>query len=98
HPALHCFPTRRSSDLLFNLSGQTQANSLQAQGHAVVACRVSTVQHVEQALTLTGLTFDGNVIFFGHAGVLRIPGTSSYYSLLSIDRKSTRLNSSHVKI
>jgi hypothetical protein len=69
---------------LLNLSAQTQANSLQAQGHPVAACRVSTIQQFNQALTTQGL-IDGEVIFFGHAGHLPIidnPGV--FYSLVSV--------------
>jgi Bacterial Ig-like domain (group 2) len=73
---------------LFNLAAQPQANSLQTQGHPVVACRVSTIQHLQQALTLTGLTLDGGVFFFGHAAFLQIPGTNSFYSLLSVGQQN----------
>jgi len=73
---------------LFNLSAQTKANDLQAQGHPVVACRVSTVQHVNQALTLTGLTFDGGVVYFGHAGWLYDGNDNRiYYSLLAVGQQ-----------
>jgi hypothetical protein len=56
---------------LFNLSAQTQANSLQTQGHNVIACRVSSVQDVYYALTKNG-SIDGGVYYFGHSGVRTI--------------------------
>jgi hypothetical protein len=55
---------------LFNLAAQTEANGLQAQGHSVVACRVSTIGLTYTALTQNGL-IDGGVIYFGHSGVLQ---------------------------
>ncbi len=69
---------------LFNLSAQSKANSLQAQGHPVVACRVSTIQQFNQALTTKGL-IDGAVVFFGHAGRLQRPDLPGvFYSLVSV--------------
>jgi len=53
---------------LFNLSAQTQANSLQSQGYNVIACRVSSVQDVYNALTKNG-NIGGGVYYFGHSGV-----------------------------
>ena len=72
---------------LFNLVAQTQANSLQSQGHHVVACRVSTIQHIGQALTASG-PIDGGVIYFGHAAFLPrddIPG--AFYSLVAVGQQ-----------
>lgn len=52
---------------LFNLAAQTQMNSLNAAGSGVISCHVSTVEDVENALTLNG-SIDGGVYYFGHAG------------------------------
>lgn len=52
---------------LLNLSAQQRANELQAQGHRVVACRASSVQHFANALLQNGF-IDGGVIYFGHGG------------------------------
>ena len=51
----------------FNLAAQQNANELNAQGHKVVACRVSSVQDVNNALTQNGF-IDGGVIYDGHSG------------------------------
>jgi hypothetical protein len=53
---------------LFNLAAQTRANQLNAQGHRVIACRVSSVQDVLSEFTQNGL-IDGGVIYFGHSGL-----------------------------
>ena len=53
---------------LFALAAQTQFNTLASQGNTVVACRVSTIQDVYNALTLNGY-IDGGVIYFGHSGL-----------------------------
>src|SRR5690606_41560334 len=80
--AVHSFPTRRSSDLVAELSGQGQhpllplpdrgSHALLAFGHAGFECEHG----------------DGR----GRAQ-LHLP-----FRLVALDRKSTRLNSSHVKI
>jgi hypothetical protein len=66
---------------LFDLAAQTQWNDLQAQGHHVVACRVSSVQQFNDALTMHGV-IDGGVVYFGHAGDTRYADVSGLYSSL----------------
>jgi hypothetical protein len=61
----------------FNLAAQTELNILQSQGHLVIACRVSSVDHVYNALTMQGL-IDGGVIYFGHSGRLGYPDSSGH--------------------
>jgi hypothetical protein len=58
----------------FAAAAQTQAYLLNSQGHRVIACRVSRVQDLDNALlgslpgeSLTG-QIDGGVIYFGHSG------------------------------
>lgn len=68
---------------LFALAAQTELNALQNQGDHVIACRASTVENVESDLTTNGL-IDGGVIYFGHAGYLRYPGKTGYYSSLFV--------------
>src|SRR5207302_8489219 len=74
HPrALHSFPTRRSSDLMFALRRQdTGGDFLSLEQHRVVA--IACALRTQEGLKLWSL---------GETGT---------------DRKSTRLNSSHVKI
>src|SRR2546421_8805514 len=60
----------------FNRSAQTQANDLQAQGHNVTTCRVSTIQDVYYAMTRNGL-LDGGVFYFGHSGIRHIIDTTT---------------------
>src|SRR5690606_40763475 len=79
HPALHSFPTRRSSDLPVAEDVQHQRLALacsvfQACTHALASTEVSY---------LAGCTLARVVVEAAHA---------------DRDRKSTRLNSSHVKI
>jgi hypothetical protein len=54
---------------LFKLSAQTEADTLQASGHRVVACRVSSIQQFSQALVGNG-PIDGGVYYFGHGTIL----------------------------
>ena len=56
-----------NSGNLFNLAAQTEADQLKSQGHRVVACRVSSIQMVDQAFITNGY-IDGGVIYFGHSG------------------------------
>lgn len=66
----------------FNVSAQTQANSLQAQGYNVFACRVSSVQDVDAALTQHGLI--GGVSYFGHSGPYALYSGNQFVGQLSI--------------
>jgi hypothetical protein len=52
---------------LFNLAAQQAANDLNAQGHKVTACRVSSIQNVHDAMVGHGL-IDGGVQFYTHGG------------------------------
>ena len=65
----------------FPLAAQQRANDLNAQGHRVIACRATTVQDFNHALTSNGL-IDGGVIYFGHSG--RIPVNGVLYSALFV--------------
>jgi hypothetical protein len=62
---------------LFNLSAQTQSDSLNAMGNNVLTDRVTYVQadsmSLTNSLTTHGL-IDGGVIFFGHGGNIGIYG------------------------
>src|SRR5690606_42109678 len=86
-PDLHSFPTRRSSDL-----GQRRVKAMQsadaksrslATARACLADEVAASQDQRQALRLYG----------SHRGVAQTIQVGQH-----VDRKSTRLNSSHVKI
>jgi hypothetical protein len=68
---------------LFNLAAQTQTDTLNSQGNAVIACRVSSVQDVEAAMTRNGL-INGGVIYFGHGGGVTYSGDSNKYSALLV--------------
>ncbi|HEX4001589.1 MAG TPA: SBBP repeat-containing protein [Candidatus Acidoferrales bacterium] len=72
---------------LFNLAAQTEADNLQAQGHRVVACRASSVQDFNSALTKHGL-IDGGVIYFGHAGRTQYSDSSALYSSLFVGQEA----------
>ena len=63
----------------FGLAAQQQANNLNSQGNRIIACRATTVQDFNSALTTNGL-IDGGVIYFGHAGRIEV-GTSIYRAL-----------------
>src|SRR5690606_41486491 len=78
-PALHSFPTRRSSDLSSN--------------HIVASSETAQLvsrRHVEQSV---------NIPFYGiYISVFKIIISALWQPFIWLDRKSTRLNSSHVKI
>jgi hypothetical protein len=71
----------------FNFAAQTSANSLQAQGNNVVACRVSSVQNVVAALTSSG-RIDGGVIYFGHSGPFHDFSVNGNVSILAVGEGS----------
>jgi len=52
----------------FSLAAQQKANDLHAQGNKVIACRVSSVQDFNAALTQNGF-INGDVHYFGHSGI-----------------------------
>src|SRR5690606_39845254 len=94
-PVLHSFPTRRSSDLEFRIQSQhTEAdrpkvrNSLQ-------------LSHLANAFDGQAQIFaDDRIITLRSGNVPEAAGdpVQYRYQKTMIDRKSTRLNSSHVKI
>src|SRR5690606_41820607 len=86
---LFSFPTRRSSDL--------QNDGANFSNYGDNARRVVTMSNIG-----TGVIFDGFMVEGangnGNAGAFFISGNSSPTIQDCVDRKSTRLNSSHVKI
>src|SRR5690606_41239194 len=90
-PILHSLPTRRSSDL--NLSKHTRSYNLE--GFAIVwttALPLTGLNHLTSFLL--GLNHDS--CLFNAVGN-RLFNVDVLAGIDSIDRKSTRLNSSHVK-
>src|SRR5690606_40439799 len=88
HPHLHSFPTRRSSDLV------TLKHFLESRVQVLIR------ESLEQPFSLLGRLLVGepylqNEVEFA-AGSAAVNEASD--RLLAKDRKSTRLNSSHVKI
>src|SRR5690606_41486812 len=77
-PALHSFPTRRSSDLLLRLSHQR--NTILMHSFFTIGPAVRYIYLATKVFKL-----------FNHINYAGIPQ-------IGADRKSTRLNSSHVKI
>src|SRR5690606_41913761 len=89
-PALPSFPTRRSSDLYYRLAGEIGG----AAGAQLVprGGMASVVDALRQAAESAGAT-----VLTG-APVSRILVEHGRATGVALDRKSTRLNSSHVKI
>src|SRR5207253_10007116 len=87
HPALHCFPTRRSSDL-----NGTEAVCLHLSRHGVGALRPA--HFVRRRSEAVGLNVRVRVAL---SATSRRPRSGPRKPEPS-DRKSTRLNSSHVAI
>src|SRR5690606_40767362 len=91
---LHSFPTRRSSDLGLGLGGRLAALQLLDLGD-----RELDLQLVDPLLGLAhgrglGRVQDRNLLVRGD----RLLGPLELALQIALDRKSTRLNSSHVKI
>src|SRR5690606_41974579 len=94
HPHLHSFPTRRSSDLKDPYSA---AKPPTAQNPRQPPCQLQAFPLKAYSLPLTSsrprlevpLTF----LFFHRSRLIVVD-----HAALTLDRKSTRLNSSHVKI
>src|SRR5207249_5550859 len=86
HPALHSFPTRRSSDLRRRLSVEERMALFVKVGEAVAYAHGNLVVHrdIKPSNVLVAGSGEVKLLDFGIAKVL--------------DRKSTRLNSSHVSI
>src|SRR5690606_41227712 len=82
-PALHSFPTRRSSDL-----GKPMATS---QDFATWTC----TEALEPKYLMYAIMAEGDEIRRFGKGTTH---TTIYFPEIRADRKSTRLNSSHVKI
>src|SRR5207249_10375795 len=85
YPHLHSFPTRRSSDLL----GDSQL-TLQLQRYVGHSSTIGKRWTIAGTLTMTGSKIDGTLRVSGDID----GGTET----IATDRKSTRLNSSHVSI
>src|SRR5690606_41633313 len=97
HPRRHSFPTRRSSDL--KVMEQVGAGIAKYAGNAFVICIPNPLDAMVWALQKFSGLPTGKVI--GMAGVLDSSRFCHFIAEelgVSIDRKSTRLNSSHVKI
>src|SRR5690606_41200773 len=95
HPALHSFPTRRSSDLKHTANVRDGLNEIRRIIEGLIAKRDARrdgfVEVLKKAMT-TRLGDDAEEVAkrLGQEGIPR--------NLAKEDRKSTRLNSSHVKI
>src|SRR5204863_1539525 len=96
--ALHSFPTRRSSDLPCSRNDQVRINTLAigldlyhlqqlAQVRALFLHSQTPKKHVQQVRLLLG----------DFRGLRMKEKSADLGQLLKIDRKSTRLNSSHVE-
>src|SRR5690606_40616537 len=93
---LHPSPTRRSSDLRIEVAGYTDSTGSDAYNEALSQRRAETVHRylVERGVTNT-LTARG----YGERDPIADNGTEQERAQnRRVDRKSTRLNSSHVKI
>src|SRR5690606_40721508 len=93
--ALHSFPTRRSSDLIPGLT-LTAGGTLQAGADEVVVG--ASAEGFAKRLTewVDSLTRTGGLISTRNEEMGNV--TKSINEQIDRDRKSTRLNSSHVKI
>src|SRR5690606_41336313 len=85
HPPLHSFPTRRSSDLGF----------IDRLPHALVAAFRATLEEVADADLLLHVVDASREDY--EAQMDAVHGVLREVDADSVDRKSTRLNSSHVK-
>src|SRR5690606_41918829 len=95
HPHPHPFPTRRSSDLL-TISADERSNTILLAGDPASRQRArQLVQQLDQPISTSAFT---RVVFLHYlAADELIPVLKSTADSVQ-DRKSTRLNSSHVKI
>src|SRR5690606_42004143 len=97
-PIIYPFPTRRSSDLL-QLEGEFRSQILRAQ-QAARNYVSEPYEYVQDGETFLFTSIISPVIINGRVdGLVGIDiDLMKFDQLLSEDRKSTRLNSSHVKI
>src|SRR5207302_9811066 len=86
--ALHSFPTRRSSDLVHHLHPNRQRQR----------CAVTVRNNCDRLIESDPDTASHRRSETDEPGVFVIVRCSSFSGGGQIDRKSTRLNSSHVKI
>src|SRR5690606_41470641 len=97
HPLLP-FPTRRSSDLLHR-SGISRAQIHEAVAHGPAMARVDSLvleDIASRAVSFETRKSSGASFISGIPGGFAVLGTIPFD--IAQDRKSTRLNSSHVKI
>src|SRR5690606_40347621 len=94
---LHSFPTRRSSDLIQTEFGDVMIEPmLERSGHTAYADLAHRVAVVTRKSYQSGEASPPSVISQLIRHVLRVRNPRPRYA--AGDRKSTRLNSSHVKI
>src|SRR5690606_41995631 len=96
HPDIHFFPTRRSSDLAFHFNGigAVVDQMLVTRGFAGIdGTRILRQVHNRDRLR----AFNRNVLYRGTQARSSFIKTADGV-VAHADRKSTRLNSSHVKI
>src|SRR5690606_40475439 len=97
HPHLHSFPTRRSSDLNITLHfNNTFKNNTIILGDATSPTATKNTSTEDQIHHFSELKY-----VISNIRLLKIDGTEIPYNINDLDkgdRKSTRLNSSHVKI
>src|SRR5690606_41959584 len=88
---LHSFPTRRSSDLMINIKSiwETQKPT----GDTFIRTKIDDIPHLNCFAATNHITGQHLYIMSVSKNVI-IPELKNF----KLDRKSTRLNSSHVKI
>src|SRR5690606_40075990 len=93
HQDLHSFPTRRSSDLTWDL-GKVDKDELENSQATLVFGQMNEPPGARARVALSGLT----IAEYFRDGDGQGKGNDILFFIDNIDRKSTRLNSSHVKI
>src|SRR5690606_42064638 len=97
HPDLHSFPTRRSSDLANSQAGFIKARRRIQPCHSRIS-RYNKTDAERHTFTRTGLERQRIFTLENPRRQCRNRRRSENSSRAHTDRKSTRLNSSHVKI